>query len=188
MANSNDEVEGSWSPRRPRTRTAAEQRASSAPASKDAATLAADIEKTREELAETLDAIADRVSPKKVAARTSQRVGDSVKQSAARAGESVRAGAASVKDSAAVAAVKDATSSTVGKHAVGEPAPVTGIQVDPAPSTGAPAGPAAPVSVGPSGAEVPPYLLPQPAAASRLPLYGAAALVVLLLVRRWWRH
>ena len=93
-----------------------------------------------------------------------------------------------VRQNARAGPAKDATSATVGKHAAGEPAPVTGIQVDPAPSTGAPAGTAAPVSVGPSGAEVPPYLLPQPAAASRLPLYGAAALVVLLLVRRWWRH
>ena len=75
-----DAVEGSWSPRRPRT--AAEQRAATPvpTIAKDPAQLAADIERTREELAETLDAIADKVSPKRVV----KRVGDSVKESAGR--------------------------------------------------------------------------------------------------------
>ena len=64
-------------PRRPRT--AAEQRAErSGATSNDPEVLAAEIEKTREELAETLDAIADKVSPKRVASRTRKKVGDAV--------------------------------------------------------------------------------------------------------------
>jgi len=57
--------------------------------SKDPEQLAADIEKTREELAETLDAIAEKVSPKRVAKRTTKKVTDAVKDTATSAKEKV---------------------------------------------------------------------------------------------------
>ena len=57
--------------------------------SKDPAQLAADIEKTREELAETLDAIAEKVSPKRVAKRTTKKVTDAVKDTATSAKDKV---------------------------------------------------------------------------------------------------
>lgn len=79
-----------------RARTAAEQRQERA-VSDDPEVLAAEIEKTREELAETLDAIADKVSPKRVAGRTKKKVGDAVKDGADSAAATVKAGAASLK-------------------------------------------------------------------------------------------
>ena len=63
----------------------------------DPAALAAEIEKTREDLAGTLDAIADKVSPKRVAKRTSKKVAASVKEGASAAKESVVEGAAAAK-------------------------------------------------------------------------------------------
>ncbi len=63
----------------------------------EAAALAAGIEKTREDLAGTLDAIADRVSPKRVVRRTKDKVAASVKEGAAAAKESVIDGAAAAK-------------------------------------------------------------------------------------------
>ena len=77
---------------------------SAASSTADPAALAAEIEKTREDLAGTLDAIADRVSPKRVARRTSKKVAASVKESAAAAKESVVEGAAAAKE-----AVRDLT-------------------------------------------------------------------------------
>jgi len=70
----------------------------------DPAALAAEIEKTREDLAGTLDAIAEKVSPKRVAKRTSKKVAASVKEGAAAAKESVVEGAAAAKE-----AVRDLT-------------------------------------------------------------------------------
>ena len=77
---------------------------SAASSTADPAALAAEIEKTREDLAGTLDAIADRVSPKRVARRTSKKVAASVKEGAAAAKESVVEGAAAAKE-----AVRDLT-------------------------------------------------------------------------------
>lgn len=57
--------------------------------SKDPEQLAADIEKTRAELAETLDAIAEKVSPKRVAKRTTKKVADAVKDTASSAKDKV---------------------------------------------------------------------------------------------------
>ena len=73
-------VEGSWSPRRSTSSRA--KASSSADQSTDPTVLAGEIEKTREELAETLDAIADKVSPKKVADRTKKKVTGAVKDGA----------------------------------------------------------------------------------------------------------
>ena len=75
-------------PRRPppgRARASGESRV----ASPDPATLVAEIERTREGLAETLDAIADKVSPKRVVKRTTQKVTGSVKETAILAKEAV---------------------------------------------------------------------------------------------------
>ena len=84
-------------------------RKKAAPAAKsDPEKMAADIERTREELAETLDAIADKVSPKRVAKRTTKKVTSAVKETAHDA-------AASVKDTAATAKDK-MTGSTAAKN------------------------------------------------------------------------
>lgn len=103
-------VEGSWSPKRPRT--AAEQRAGRHAGTTDPQVLADDIEKTREELAETLDAIADKVNPKKAARRTTRKVGDAAK-------EGVHDAAEVVKDmtSTATEAVKEAVGTAKEKVA-----------------------------------------------------------------------
>ena len=60
--------------------------------------LAAEIEKTREDLAETLDAIAEKVSPKRVAKRTTKKVTTAVKDTAHEAAESVKDGANVIKE------------------------------------------------------------------------------------------
>lgn len=64
------------------------------------ADLAADIERTREDLAVTLDAIADKVSPKRVAKRTTKRVTAAVKNAGADAAEAVKHAAGSAKEAA----------------------------------------------------------------------------------------
>jgi len=63
-------TDGSPAPQRPAT--AAEERANQHAGTADTALLASDIEQTREELAVTIDAIVDRVSPKKVVERGKQ--------------------------------------------------------------------------------------------------------------------
>ena len=60
--------------------------------SSDPEQMAAEIERTREELAETLDAIAEKVSPKRVAKRTTKKVADAVKETAHDAKEKVTGG------------------------------------------------------------------------------------------------
>ena len=60
--------------------------------------LAKDIEQTREDLAQTLDAIAEKVSPKRVAKRTTKKAADSVKVTAAAAKDAVLSGAATAKE------------------------------------------------------------------------------------------
>jgi len=60
--------------------------------SSDPERIVADIERTREELAETLDAIAEKVSPKRVAKRTTKKVADAVKETAHDAKEKVTGG------------------------------------------------------------------------------------------------
>ena len=183
-----DAVEGSWSPKRPRT--AAQQRAA-APTAKDPEVLAADIERTREELAQTLDAIADKVSPKRVARRTSKRLGESVKEGAGRAEEAFKTGAA-----AAVETVRDAAETVKEKVAPSlDPVTTTGLHepVVVVSSSGPPVVTAPvlrsqdTVAVSSAGAELPTYRPYTPPPASRLPVYAGAAaalVVVLLLLRR----
>ena len=116
-------VEGSWAPRRPRT--AAEQRAKP---SADPEVLASEIERTRAELAETLDAIADKVSPKRVVKRTTKKVGDAAKEGATEAADAAKTGAtdtaavvkASVSDAVGAAKLKTAETSEAVKGATAE--------------------------------------------------------------------
>ncbi|MCW2623080.1 MAG: hypothetical protein JWL64_2682 [Frankiales bacterium] len=72
--------------------------------------LAAEIEQTREDLAHTLDAIADRVSPKRVAKRGTRKVTDTVKDTASSAKEAVTHKAAQ-----AAGAAKGAADTAKGK-------------------------------------------------------------------------
>ncbi len=111
-----EDVEGSWSPKRPRSTSA---KAGTAKASSDPDVLAQEIEQTREELAETLDAIADKVSPRKVVGRTKKAAKDgaadaveAVKGTAASAVESVKGSAAAVKEK--VAGEADAVTEPAG--------------------------------------------------------------------------
>jgi len=139
------------------SRTAAQQR--EADASKDPEVLARQIEETREDLAETLDAIADRVSPKRVASRTKESVAETVKEKVAQAKEVVNDKTAQAKqvvnDKTAQAkqAVEDRRSSSVDPNAssvrldqvttttaangTGTLPPVSGVEVPPLkPATG----------------------------------------------------
>ena len=207
-----DAVEGSWSPKRPRT--AAGQRAVAPPVATDAAVLAADIQRTREDLAQTLDAIADRVSPKRVA----KRVGDSAKESAGKAEEALKLGAAAavetVKD--VVETVKEKVSpspdgatakrldhgpqvvvsstrledeplvavSSVAAPVVMAPNPLSQDTVSvPISSAGALADATPAPDVAPGGAELPAYSPYTPPPASPIPVYaGAAAALAVVLL------
>lgn len=194
-----ESVEGSWSPRR--TKASASKDKSDSGATPDPEALAGDIERTREELAETLDAIAEKVSPKKAAARTKKKVGDAVKdgahdaadavkEAASDAADAVKSGVAAAKEK--VAAEDHAVRSPLGPQTsveLGAAEPVAGVQVpvEPAPTPGALAD-ATVTGVEPVGAESPSYPAPlPPAAPSRAPALagaGAALLVLLLLMRR----
>lgn len=98
---SGDQPKATKAVRRPRT--AAQQRAEREAASSPEA-LAKDIEQTREDLAETLDAIAEKVSPKRVAKRTTKKAAASVRETAKDAAAHVRGTAADAKDSVRTAA------------------------------------------------------------------------------------
>ena len=197
--NGEQPVENSWSPKRPRT--AAQERAE-ATAADDATknapeALAADIEATREELAETLDAIADKVSPKRVAKRTTKKVGDAVKEGAAEAADTVRESAASAAETVKeqVAAVRERVGHAGDDSSDPDRSPLTtatSVSLDaatPVADTDGTPGPlpSDAVTADPVGGArtIPPYLPPAP---DRTPLYAgagaAAALVAVLLVLR----
>lgn len=145
-----------------RARTAAEQRESRSAGSDDPEVLAGEIERTREELAETLDAIADKVSPTRVAARTKQKVGDTVKDSAAEVSATVKekaaeasaamsSGASSLKESAEH--VKETVQEKMADHAgTTTEAPTPGALADAADARSS--SPTA--ALDPAGADVPP--------------------------------
>lgn len=161
-------VEGSWSPRRAPSAKAAPGRPKQA--TPDPEALTQDIDKTREELAETLDAIADRVSPKRVATRTTKAAQDGASQAVENVKETAAETAAAVKGGVAKAREK-----------------VSGEPVEVASTPGALADTAV-TPIVPPGAEAPVHTSTPPAAPSRMPLYAGAlaALVALLLLRR--RH
>lgn len=160
-------------PARRRPRTAAEQRQQRAVASGDPEVLADQIEKTREELAETLDAIADKVSPKRVAGRTKQKVKDGAAEKAASVKESAAEVAASVKSHAADAAASVKGSAQEKVRGSDE------ASVPPAATTGSLAAAAdATVTLDPAGADVPPARVTAPpslAAVPPEPPFGSSA-------------
>ena len=177
-------------PGRRRGKTAAEQRQERVTVSNDPEELAAEIERTREELAETFDAIADKVSPKRVAGRTKKKAGDAVKAGAEQAAANVKAGAAQLKDAALEKkeTLQDTRTALQDKVGAGSsstqslPTPVAGSGV-------AAAVDGAPVAVPPS--DLRPVSTPSYGVSSSTKLgppaaAGAAAAVrlVLLLLRR----
>lgn len=169
---SSDVADGGTTAARRRARTAAEQREERGTTSEDPQEIAAQIERTREELAETFDAIADKVSPKRVADRTKKKVADSVKDGAEKSAATVKAGAAQLLD--AVVEKKEALQDKVA--GTSEPAETVGGSGD-AGGLGAPplhAVPAAPDY--PAGG----LRLGPPAVAGA----AAALLVAVLLLRR----
>ena len=190
-----DGTAGTAAPAR-RARTAAEQRAQRSSGSDDPETIVNEIERTREDLAETLDAIADKVSPKRVASRTKRKVSDAVKEGAAEASATVKEKAATASDAAksGAASVKETVQEKVQSHsgtAATTPAPTTGALAD--------ASDTASLRVSglePAGADIPP--LPAVTSSSSVVTYGApstglpkellagagAAIAVLLLVLR----
>lgn len=152
--------------------------------SPDTAQLAKDIERTREDLAETFDAIADKVSPKRVVDRTktqakadAQQAVATVKEASAHAAEVVKLKAAAAAESVK-SGVAQARERVNGDDAVRSPLTSAGALAD-----------AAVVQTEPAGADAPawtPYPAPQPT--SKAPLIaagaGAAGLVLLLLALR----
>jgi len=176
-----EDVEGSWSPKRPRSRPT---KAVADKSSTDPAVLAQEIEQTREELAETLDAIADKVSPKKVVGRTKKAAKDgaadaveAVKDTASSAADSVKGGVAAVKEK--VSGHGDAAAS-LSDHTVS--LAVAEVPVEPAPTPGALAD-ASFIVTEPAGGKTPYVSTLPPPAPSRVPVFaGAGALLVLLYV------
>ncbi|MCW2776365.1 MAG: hypothetical protein JWN17_90 [Frankiales bacterium] len=159
--------------------------------SKDPEVLAAEIEKTREDLAETLDAIADKVSPKRVAGRTKKKVADKVSDVTEQVKEKVAEQTGHAKEAAAGA--KDRLSGgseqvvpvDVGA-AVPPLPPVTAVQADhldltttPV-STGAPT----PTSTFPTAPSAPPALTGPDVPREALAGAGIGLLLLLLLRRR----
>lgn len=190
-----DPAAGTRKATRPRrARTAAEQREELAARSKDPEVLAAEIERTREELAETLDAIADKVSPKRVAGRTKKKVGDAVKEGTDTAAASVKTGAAHLKDAAhdvkqSVQHKVDAAKDDV--ESIGRADTVEMSEPDDRPATVDPLGARLPPLEGGHGMHpVPPVTdldaYPSSPRLSPAAIAGAAAalLVVVLVVRR----
>lgn len=192
------EPEQAWPAQRPRT--AAEQRAERAEhgeertqQSSDPEVLATEIAKTREDLAETLDAIADKVSPKRVVKRTTKKVSDAAKEQAGGAADTVKHATASATE-----AIKDATASVKDSiSATGEPAtdqPVADAAASPLATEAAPIG--AHAADAPAVQRPDPQLAPYtpyapsalpPTQSARVPMLvgaGAAVLVALLLLRR----
>lgn len=134
---------------------------SGGPGAPDPKVLADAIEDTREELAETLDAIADKVSPKRVATRTRKKVGEALQAGANDAVESVQHTAA-VAAEAVRSGVAQARDTVPGAGAAVTSAEQTGSVSDPPPPHAASGPSQLPVLVG----------------------AGAAALVLLFMLRR----
>ena len=124
--------------------TPAEQRAARHDGTTDPDTLASDIEKTREELAETLDAIVDRVHPKKVVQRGKEQAKEGVQDAKVVAMETAATAAAVVKEKASTAteAVRQKAAAVKEKRSGGSDAtrsplsPATSVAVGSAGSAG----------------------------------------------------
>lgn len=163
--------------------------------SPDPAQLAKEIERTREDLAETFDAIADKVSPKRVAHRTTESVKATVKEKAAVAKEVLGEKAGQAKEAAGHAreAVQEKAASArtaVQQRTGGSGEPALPVAAEPEPGVD-------PLLPSTAGVEVP-VLAPKPVPSSGPGAYrsgpavpkealigGAVALLVALLV---WRR
>lgn len=192
----------------PRPQSVAQQAASHQ--TDDPDEIAADIERTRDELAETLDAIAYKVNPKRVVESGKEQARDAAKDYAATAtalvaqtSTKVRA-LVSQKTAQAKAAATDkvaATKTSVSQRTAKPPTPsvASSVAVDPAasantvlpPVTGAPGGTSSAGASGGSGGGASALLAQLPALRAKLPVSnqvlgggGAALLGLLLLVRR----
>jgi hypothetical protein len=155
----------------------APKKAKATPADPEA--LAAEIERTREDLAETLDAIAEKVSPKRVAKRTTKKVTSAVKETAHDAATAVKDGAHTAKDKVSGGSRSDQSwAPAASRSPAGDAAAPPGEEsvVRELPST-EPLRPSysAPASVPPSG----PLVKPEYVAVG-----AAAALIAWWLVRR----
>ena len=180
-----EDVEGSWSPKR--SKATSTRSTGTKGASPDPEVLAQEIEQTREELAETLDAIADKVSPKKVAGRTKKAAKDgaadaveAVKGTASSAAESVKEGVAAVKGKVGGDSSPGTSPSPLSQDTVSIPA--AEVPLEPAPTPGALADASSTVT-DPAGGETPYVSTLPPPTPSRVPVFaGAGALLLLLYV------
>lgn len=197
-------AEGSWSPRR--EQASSKPQGSGAKPSTDPDVLASQIERTREDLAETLDAIADKVSPKRVAHRTTESAKETVAEKTALVKGKAAEATATVKEKAAVASgtVKEKAVEATGtaKEAAATLKEKVASRTDTGASDGsvrlgaatttgslADAYDAGQVGVEPAGSELPPYASSplSVATSSHAPVIAGAAaavLVVLFLLRR----
>jgi MYXO-CTERM domain-containing protein len=180
-----------------RPKTPAAQQAEGAMASGDPDALVESIETTREELSETLDAIADRVSPSKVKERTTARVKGAVKTHAEDAAATARGAAEQLKQSAehfresagatagtVRASTAEAVESVKEKVSSDDTAPGYSTTVPPAPGTPAAVEPPAPLQPSTTGMQThtieAPGLNPEVKAAAA----GAAVVALIWLLRR----
>ncbi len=165
-------------------------------ASDDPAVLAAEIEKTREDLAETLDAIAEKVSPKRVAGRTKKKVANAVtsaketvvEQAGAAKDKVTSAGSGgSARPETAPEPASERLTTAIDPTAPVTPLPpVTAVQADhldltPAPTT-TPTVPATPTTTPTVPAT--PYEAPGPLVRKEYAAGAGLGVVVLLLLRR----
>lgn len=163
--------------------------------SQDPEVLAKEIERTREDLAETFDAIADKVSPKRVAQRTTESVKATVKEKAGQAREvlgekagQAKEAAGHAKDAVAEKAASARTAVQERTSSAGEPALPVAAEPEPGvdpllPST---AGVEVPVlSPKPVPTYGPDAYSTTPAVPKEALIGGVVGLLVLLLV---WRR
>jgi hypothetical protein len=146
-----------------RPATAAEQRATEHAGTTDPEVLARDIAQTREELAVTIDAIVDRVSPKKVVERGKQQAREGVADATELVKGHATTAAGVVKEKAIVASgvVKEKVAEVKEKVSGGSDAPAGRSPVTSA--TSARVTSAAPVAAAPAGQASSPGASPLPA-------------------------
>ncbi len=153
----------------------------------DPEVLAARIEQTRDDLARTLDEIADKVSPKRVTQRTKKQVADKAKETAATVKGVVSEKAADAKD--AVLDAKDAAADKVAElRSHDEPGAVDVSREPVAPALGAPGPVLTDQPLRPTTSD--PYAAQDAGVPKQYLAAGgvAAALLLLLLLRRRRTH
>ena len=146
-------IEVSSSPQR--LPTPAEQRASSHAGTTDTDQLVSDIERTREELAVTIDAIVDRVSPKKVVERSKAQAREGLNDASVIVKEHASTAAEVVREKALVATEAVKTAAAQVKERVSGTPDSAPVRSPLTPATSVAVGSAAPVSSAPSGPDAP---------------------------------